>query len=130
MYDFFSLYIFLIRPNSPNQSNEARTTSIKGFNLCRVFSAIYHATSQWVMKIDTNLSYLYSVKKSMDLKYNIMSITCRFHVSYLTLCVSVKHVEIFCQTKHGCSKITFLYYYISLNRKSKQRNQLRTILIL
>ena len=32
MYDFL-LYIILIRTNSPNQTNEARTTSIKGFNL-------------------------------------------------------------------------------------------------
>ena len=36
----------------------------------------YHATSQWIMRSDTHLSFWHNVKKSCT-----MPITCRFHVS-------------------------------------------------
>ena len=59
------------------------------------YSTIYHATSHWTMRSDAHLSFWHNVKKSVHLKFKIMSITCRFHVSdvVFTLYISYKHVR-------------------------------------
>ena len=44
------------------------------------YSTIYHATSQWVMRSETCLSFWHNVNKSISLKFNIISVKCRFQV--------------------------------------------------
>ena len=52
---------------------------------CGHYSTLYHATSQWIMRSETHLFFWHNVKKSVHLKFKIMSITCRFHVSDMVL---------------------------------------------
>ena len=49
------------------------------------YSTLYHATSQWIIRSYTHLSFWHNVKKSVHLKFKIMSITCRFHISDVVL---------------------------------------------
>ena len=42
------------------------------------YSPIYHAMSQWVLWSEIHLSFWHNVKKSMSLKFKIISVTCRF----------------------------------------------------
>ena len=73
-------------------------------------NAVYTTTSQWIMRSDTHLSFWHNVKKSVQLKFKIMSITCRFHIStvVLTLYISYQHVRNKFNWSVGCSKLTTL----------------------
>ena len=44
------------------------------------YSPIYHTMSQWVLRSEIHLSFWHNVKKSMSLKFKIISVTCRFQV--------------------------------------------------
>lgn len=44
------------------------------------YSPIYHTMSQWVLRSEIHLSFWHNVKKSMSLKFNIISVKCRFQV--------------------------------------------------
>ena len=39
----------------------------------------YHVMSQWGLRSDTHLYFLHNLKKSMNFKFKIVSITCRLH---------------------------------------------------
>ena len=49
------------------------------------YSTLYHATSQLIKRCDTHLFFWHNVKKSVHLKFKIMSIICRFHISDVVL---------------------------------------------
>ena len=55
------------------------------------YSTLYHATSQWIMRSDTHLFFWHNVQKSVHLKFKIMSITCRFHVSDMVLTLLISY---------------------------------------
>ena len=55
------------------------------------YSTLYHATSQWIMRSDTHLFFWHIVKNSVHLKFKIMSITCRFHVSDIVLTLLISY---------------------------------------
>ena len=44
------------------------------------YSPVYHAMSQWVLWSEILLTFWHNVKKSMSLKFKIISVTCRFQV--------------------------------------------------
>ena len=58
-------YQYLILPRLLQRSKESRGH----------YSTLYHATSQWIMRSDTHLFFWHNEKKSVYLKFKIMSIT-------------------------------------------------------
>ena len=77
----FAYCLNLILPRLLQRSKECRGQ----------FSTIYHATPQWIMRNYTHLSFWQNVKKSVHLKFKIMPITCRFHVSDVVLTLYISY---------------------------------------
>ena len=83
MYVYVCQYLISILPRLLQRSKKCRGH----YSTC----TLYHATSQWIMRSDTHLFFWHNVRISVPLKFKIMSITCRFHVSDVVLAWNISY---------------------------------------